>query len=35
MLGRDENAVRLRNSFPGVGLLPREEVRKLNEEAGS
>jgi antitoxin component of MazEF toxin-antitoxin module len=35
MLGWDDNAVRLRNSFPGVGLLPREEVRKLNEEAGS
>jgi antitoxin component of MazEF toxin-antitoxin module len=35
MLGRDENAVRLRQSMPGVGLLPREEVRKLNEEAGS
>jgi antitoxin component of MazEF toxin-antitoxin module len=35
MLGRDENAVRLRQSMPAVGLLPREEVRKLNEEAGS
>jgi antitoxin component of MazEF toxin-antitoxin module len=34
MLGRDEDAVRLRNSFPGVGLLPVDEVRKLNEEAG-
>jgi antitoxin component of MazEF toxin-antitoxin module len=34
MLGRDENAVRLRNSFPGVGLLPVDEVQKLNEEAG-
>jgi antitoxin component of MazEF toxin-antitoxin module len=35
MLGRDENAVRLRQSMPFVGLLSREEVRKLNEEAGS
>jgi antitoxin component of MazEF toxin-antitoxin module len=35
MLGRDENAVRLRQSMPGVGLLPEAEVRKLNEEAGS
>jgi antitoxin component of MazEF toxin-antitoxin module len=34
MLGRDENAVRLRQSMPGVGLLPEAEVRKLNEEAG-
>jgi hypothetical protein len=34
MLGRDENAVRLRQSMPFVGLLSREEVRKLNEEAG-
>jgi hypothetical protein len=34
MLGRDDNAVRLRNSFPGVGLLPDDELRKLNEEAG-
>ena len=33
MLGRDENANRLRQSAPYVGLLPREEVRKLNEEA--
>jgi hypothetical protein len=33
MLGRDENAVRLRQSAPFVGLLPKEEVRKLNEEA--
>jgi len=33
MLGRDERAVRLRQSAPYVGLLPREEVRKLNEEA--
>jgi antitoxin component of MazEF toxin-antitoxin module len=34
MIGRDENAVRLRQSMPGVGLLPEAEVRKLNEEAG-
>jgi len=34
MLGHDENAVRLRQSMPGVGLLPEAEVRKLNEEAG-
>ena len=33
MLGRDENAVRLRQSAPFVGLLPKEQVRKLNEEA--
>ncbi|MFL6600951.1 MAG: AbrB/MazE/SpoVT family DNA-binding domain-containing protein [Steroidobacteraceae bacterium] len=33
MLGRDENAIRLRQSAPFVGLLPKEEVRKLNEEA--
>ena len=35
MLGRDDDAVRLRQSMPGVGLLPQAEVRKLNEEAGS
>jgi antitoxin component of MazEF toxin-antitoxin module len=34
MLGRDENAVRLRQSMPFAGLLPEEEVRKLHEEAG-
>lgn len=33
MLGRDENAVRLRQSAPYVGLLAREEVQRLNEEA--
>jgi antitoxin component of MazEF toxin-antitoxin module len=33
MLGRDENANRLRQSPPYVGLLPREEVSRLNEEA--
>lgn len=33
MLGRDEEADRLRQSMPFVGLLPREVVQKLNEEA--
>ena len=33
MLGRDERAERLRQSMPFVGLLPKEEVRRLNEEA--
>lgn len=33
MLGRDEEAVRLRQSAPFVGLLPKDEVRSLNEEA--
>jgi hypothetical protein len=33
MLGRDEHANRMRQSAPYVGMLPREEVRKLNEEA--
>lgn len=33
MLGRDENSNRLRQSPPYVGLLPREVVRKLNDEA--
>jgi hypothetical protein len=35
MLGRDEQSNRLRQSPPYVGLLPREEVRKLNEEAAA
>jgi len=35
MLGRDENATRLRQSMPYVGLLPKLEVRKLYEEAAS
>lgn len=35
MLGRDENAVRLRQSMPFVGLLSQEEVRKLHEEAAA
>jgi antitoxin component of MazEF toxin-antitoxin module len=34
MLSRDENSTRLRQSMPFVGLLSRDEVRKLNEEAG-
>jgi antitoxin component of MazEF toxin-antitoxin module len=33
MLGRDEKAVRLRQSMPFVGLLSQDEVRKLHEEA--
>jgi len=33
MLGRDEHSNRLRQSPPYVGLLPREVVRRLNEEA--
>lgn len=33
MLGSDENALRLRQSAPYVGLLPRQEVNRLNEEA--
>jgi antitoxin component of MazEF toxin-antitoxin module len=33
MLGRHENAVRLRQSAPYAGLLSPQEVRKLNEEA--
>jgi antitoxin component of MazEF toxin-antitoxin module len=33
MLGRDENAVRLRQSMPYVGLLSQEEVKRLHEEA--
>lgn len=33
MLGRDETPVRLRQSMPFVGMLPREEVRSLNAEA--
>ena len=35
MLGRDEEAVRLRQSAPFVGLLPKEQVRTLNEKAAS
>jgi antitoxin component of MazEF toxin-antitoxin module len=33
MLGQDDNAVRLRQSMPFVGLLSQEEVRRLHEEA--
>ena len=33
MLGTDEEDIRLRQSAPYVGLLPKEEVRRLNEEA--
>lgn len=33
MLGRDEEAIRLRQSAPFIGLLPKEEVRRLNEKA--
>lgn len=35
LLGRDERSVRLRQSAPYAGLLPRGEVRKLNEEAAA
>ena len=35
MLGRDERAVRLRQSAPYAGLLLPEEVRRLNEEAAA
>lgn len=33
MLGSNEEAARMRQSAPFVGLLPKEEVRRLNEEA--
>lgn len=35
MLGRDERSNRLRQSPPYVGLLPRDEVNALNEEAST
>ncbi len=35
MLSREEWANRLRQSPPYVGLLPRDEVRKLNEKAAA
>jgi antitoxin component of MazEF toxin-antitoxin module len=35
MLGRDDDAVRLRQSMPFVGLLPQKEVRRLHEEAAA
>jgi hypothetical protein len=33
MLGHDDEADRLRQSMPFVGMLPPEEVRRLHEEA--
>lgn len=33
MLGRDERSTCLRQSAPYAGLLPRDEVRRINEEA--
>jgi hypothetical protein len=35
MLGRDDEAARLRQSMPYVGLLSEAEVSKLHEEAGA
>lgn len=35
MLGRNERSNRLRQSPPYVGLLPREQVARLNEEASA
>jgi antitoxin component of MazEF toxin-antitoxin module len=35
MLGRDDNATRLRQSMPFVGLLSQEEVRRLHEQAAA
>lgn len=35
MLGRDETSNRLRQSMAFVGLLPKDVVRKLNEEASA
>ena len=35
LLGRDEHSNRLRQSPPYVGMLAREEVRRLNEEAAA
>lgn len=35
MLGRDEEAMRLRQSMPYVGMLSQAEVRRLHEEAGA
>jgi antitoxin component of MazEF toxin-antitoxin module len=32
LLGRDENSNRLRQSPPYVGMLPRHEVARINEE---
>lgn len=33
MLGRDQRSIRLRQSMPYVGLLSREQVRALNDQA--
>jgi hypothetical protein len=33
ILGRDERSNQLRQSPPYIGMLPREQVRRLNEEA--
>ncbi len=35
MLGRDERSNQLRQSPPYVGLLPRDVVKRLNEEAAT
>ena len=35
MLGRNEDAIRLRQSMPYVGLLQQVELSRLYEEAGS
>jgi antitoxin component of MazEF toxin-antitoxin module len=35
MLGEDERSNRLRQSSPYVGLLPRSEVERLNEQAST
>ena len=35
MLGQDDNATRLRQSMPFVGLLSQGEVRRLHEEAAA
>jgi hypothetical protein len=35
MLGRDDNATRLRQSMPFIGLLSPEEVKRLHEEAAA
>jgi hypothetical protein len=35
ILGRDERSNQMRQSPPYVGMLSREDVRRLNEEAAS
>ena len=35
LVSRDPEANRLRQSMPYVGLLPRDEVRSLNEEVAA